>query len=91
MSDSKNQYNPVPGDYDIEKLTDIHSSEFKPSPYARNIQNTSSVPRTKNSYNSSDSSIEKEKISDSTKRIPTLNKYTDMNSDSRNFDYKGNI
>lgn len=91
MSHSKNPYNPVPGDYDIEKLTDIHSSETESSSYTRNIPHTSNVARTKNNYSSSDMSIEKEKISDSTKRIPTLNKYTDMNSDSNKFNYKGNI
>jgi hypothetical protein len=82
MSKEKTPYNPTPGDYDVEKLTDIHSSESNPSSYARNIRQTS----IKNNFNSN-----KNHISDTTERIPTLSKYSDMNKDDNEFEYKGEI
>jgi hypothetical protein len=69
-------YNPTPGDYDTEKLTDLHSSETNPSSYARNIKQNS---KNKNS------------LSDSTERIPTLSKYSNMNSDNDEIEKKGEI
>jgi len=92
MNKEKTPYNPTPGDYDTDKLTDIHSSESDPSSYARNIrQATSNVPTSKDSYNSSDRSIKSEISSDTTERIPTLIKYSDMNKDDDEFEKKGEI
>jgi len=86
MNKEKTPYNPTPGDYDTDKLTDIHSSESDPSSYARNIkQITSNVSTSKDSYNSSENS------SDITERIPTLAKYYDMNKDDDEFEKKGEI
>lgn len=90
MNKEKTLYNPTPGDYDVDKLTDIHSPESDPSSYARNIQQTS-VQRSKDSYNSSDRSIKSKNSSDTTERIPTLIKYSDMNKDDDEFEYKGEI
>lgn len=91
MTREKEPYYPTPGDYDQDKLTDLHSPETDPSNYARNLKNKPSEPRTKDSINSSDRSIKRENELNLTGRIPTLAKYTDMNSDSKDFDYKGEI
>lgn len=92
MKQEKMPYSPTPGDYDTEKLTDLHSPNTKPSHYARNIQHAvSSSTNSKDSYNSSNRSIERERTSDPTKRIPTLIKYSDMNNDSDEIEYKGEI
>lgn len=91
MNKEKMPYNPTPGDYDTNKLTDIHSQESKPSWYARNIGGGSNEPRSKDSYNSSDRSIKKEKLKNPTERIPTLAKYSDMNRADGEFEYKGEI
>ncbi|AGF58478.1 MULTISPECIES: hypothetical protein [Clostridium] len=76
MTKERTPYNPTPGDYDTEKLTDLHSSETNPSSYARNIK--------QNSEN-------KSSLSDSTERIPTLSKYSNMNSDNDEIEKKGEI
>jgi hypothetical protein len=76
VTKERTPYNPTPGDYDTEKLTDLHSSETNPSSYARNIK--------QNSEN-------KSSLSDSTERIPTLSKYSNMNSDSDEIEKKGEI
>lgn len=76
MTKERTPYNPTPGDYDTEKLTDLHSSETNPSSYARNIK--------QNSKN-------KSSLSDSTERIPTLSKYSNMNSDNDEIEKKGEI
>lgn len=89
MNKEKKSYNPTPGDYDTDKLTDIHSSESDPSSYARNIG--ISVPYSKGSHNSSGRSIKNESLSDTTERIPTLIKYSDMNKDNSQFEKKGEI
>ncbi len=91
MSKERTPYNSIPGDYDTDKLTDIHSSVTDPSSYARNLNITPSVPRTKDSYNSSDRSIKNENKLNLTERIPTLAKYSDMNKDDDEFEYKGEI
>ncbi len=92
MKQEKAPYSPTPGDYDTEKLTDLHSPNTKPSHYARNIQHAlDSSTNSNDRYNSSTRSIEREKASDPTKRIPTLIKYSDMNKDSDEFEYKGEI
>jgi len=92
MSKEKTPYTPTPGDYDTNKLTDIHSSESDPSSYARNIGGGASNPRSKNSYNSSDRSIKKEHKSDTTERIPTIIKYSDVTDhDSDEHEYQGEI
>lgn len=91
MTKEKRNYSSMPGNYDTDKLTDLHSSETDPSNYARNLKNKPSEPRTKDSINSSDRSIKRENELNLTERIPTLAKYTDMNSDSKEFDYKGEI
>lgn len=92
MNKEKMPYNSTPGDYDTDKLTDIHSSESDPSSYARDInQTTSNVPTSKDSYNSSDISIKSENSSDTTERIPTLIKYSDMNKEDDEFEKKGEI
>jgi hypothetical protein len=87
MNKEKTPYNPTPGDYDTNKLTDIHLSESDPSSYARNISQSNS----KDSYNSSDRSIKSENSLDTTERIPTLIKYSDMNKDDDEFEKKGEI
>jgi hypothetical protein len=90
LSKEKTPYSPTPGDYDTNKLTDIHSSESKPSSYARNIGGGASEPRSKSSYNSSDRSIQKEQKHDTTERIPTIAKYSDVvNHDSSEHEYQG--
>lgn len=76
MTKERTPYNPTPGDYDTERLTDLHSSETNPSSYARNIK--------QNSKN-------KSSLSDSTERIPTLSKYSNMNSDNDEIEKKGEI
>nr|WP_207715295.1 hypothetical protein [Clostridium saccharoperbutylacetonicum] len=76
VTKERTPYNPTPGDYDTEKLTDLHSSETNPSSYARNIK--------QNSEN-------KSSLSDSTERIPTLSKYSNMNSDNDEIEKKGEI
>lgn len=92
INKEKTSYNSTPGDYDTDKLTDIHSSESDPSSYARNIsQATSNVPTSKNSYNSNDITIKSENSSDTTERIPTLIKYSDMNKEDDEFEKKGEI
>lgn len=89
MNKEKINYSSTPGDYDQDKLTDLHSSETDPSNYARNLKNKPSEPRTKDSINSSDRSIKRENKLNLTERIPTIAKYSDMNSDSDEFDYRG--
>ncbi|RII36671.1 hypothetical protein D2A34_04605 [Clostridium chromiireducens] len=90
MSKDKAPYAPTPGDYDTNKLTDIHSSESEPSSYARNIGGGANGPRSKSSYNSSDRSIKKEQKSDITERIPTIIKYSNVvNHDSDEHEYQG--
>lgn len=91
MNKEKINYSSMPGDYDQDKLTDLHSSETDPSNYARNLKNKPSEPRTKDSINSSDRSIKRENELNLTERIPTIAKYADMNSDSDEFDYHGEI
>ena len=92
MNKEKTPYNSTPGDYDTDKLTDIHSSESDPYSYARNIrQTTSNVPTSKDNHNSSDRSIKSINSSDTTERIPTLIKYSDMNKDDDEFEKKGEI
>lgn len=92
MNKEREPYSPTPGDYDTEKLTDLHSPNTEPSHYLRNIQHTDNVARSKNSYNSSDKSIEKENRKDTTERIPTLSKYSiEMNKDDGDVEYKGEI
>ena len=92
MNKEKMPYNSTPGDYDTDKLTDIHSSESDPSSYARDInQTTSNVPTSKDSYNSSDISIKSKNSLDTTERIPTLIKYSDMNKEDDEFEKKGEI
>ncbi|MFT8352015.1 hypothetical protein [Clostridium saccharoperbutylacetonicum] len=76
MTKERTPYNPTPGDYDTERLTDLHSSETTPSSYARNIKQN---PKNKSS------------LSDSTERIPTLSKYSNMNSDNDEIEKKGEI
>ena len=87
MNKEKTPYNPTPGDYDTDKLTDLHSSETDPSYYARNIRQDNS----KDSYNSSNRSIRSENSSDTTERIPTLIKYSNVNKDDDEFEKKGEI
>ena len=87
MNKERAPYSPTPGDYDVNKLTDIHSSETDPSSYARNIKQDTN----KYNYNSSDKNIKSENSSDNTERIPTLIKYTDMNKDDDEFEKKGEI
>ncbi|EKQ57461.1 MULTISPECIES: hypothetical protein [unclassified Clostridium] len=91
MSKERTPYTPTPGDYDTNKLTDIHSSESEPSSYARNLSQTPSELRTKNSYNSSDRSIKRENELNLTERIPTIIKYShpDINKDDDKYDYQG--
>jgi len=91
MTREKINYSSMPGDYDTDKLTDLHSSETDPSNYARNLKNKPSGVRTKDSVNSSDRSIKRENELNLTERIPTIAKYADMNSDSDEFDYHGEI
>lgn len=92
MSKEKEPYNLTPGDYDVEKLTDIHSSESEPSSYARNIHEKTNSKSQENIYNSSESIKSKSKSNiDFTERIPTLSKYSDMNKDDGEFEYKGEI
>lgn len=55
MNNEKASYNPTPGDYDVEKLTDIHSSESEPSSYARNINQKTNSKGPENIYNSIES------------------------------------
>ncbi len=85
MNKEKTPYNPTPGDYDTDKLTDLHSLETDPSNYARNIIQDSS----KDSYSSGGS--HSENISDTTERIPTLIKYSNVNKDDDEFEKKGEI
>lgn len=82
MSKEKTPYNPTPGDYDVEILTDIHSPESDPSSYARNIRQSS----LKNNFSSSNPNT-----SDITERIPTLSKYSNMNKNDNEFEHKGEI
>ena len=92
MNEEKTPYNPTPGDYDTDKLTDLHSPETNPSNYARNINLfNSSVSRSKDSYNSDNRNIKNHYCSDTTERIPTLAKYSDMNKDNDEFEKKGEI
>ncbi|MDR3596838.1 hypothetical protein [Clostridium sp.] len=91
MNKERTPYSPTPGDYDTEKLTNLHSPDTQPSHYARNIQHTTDVLRTKDSYNSSDRSIKNENRRDTTERIPTLIKYSDMKDDDDDADFKGKI
>ncbi|OOM76437.1 hypothetical protein CLPUN_26690 [Clostridium puniceum] len=90
MSKEKAPYNPTPGDYDVEKLTDIHSSESEPSSYTRNIHKITNFKGPENIYNSSESIKSRNNV-DITERIPTLSKYSDMNKDDDEFEYKGEI
>lgn len=82
MSKEKTPYNPTPGDYDVEILTDIHSPETNPSSYLRNINNTSLED---------DLRSNKKNVSDTTEKIPTLSKYSNMNKDNDEFEYEGKI
>lgn len=91
MTKERTPYNSMPGDYDTDKLTDLHSPETEPSNYARNINHITNRPKSKTSYNSSDRSIKSENSSDSTERIPTLIKYFDINKDAGEIDKKGEI
>ena len=92
MNEEKTPYNPTPGDYDTDKLTDLHSPETDPYHYARNIQKfNSSVSSSKDNYNSDKENIKNEYYSDTTERIPTLAKYSDMNKDDDEFEKKGEI
>lgn len=92
MNKEETPYNPTPGDYDTNKLTDIHSPESNPSFYARNIrQATRSVPNSKDSYTSSYRMIKSEHNSENTERIPTLIKSYDMNRNDDEFEKKGEI
>lgn len=90
MSKEKMPYNVTPGDYDTNKLTDIHSQESKPSSYGRNIGLTDETT-SKDGYNSSASSIKKEKQKTATKRSPTLSGYFKTKVDDGEFEYKGEI
>lgn len=91
MNTEREPYSPTPGDYDTEKLTNLHSPNTEPSHYLRNLKHTT-TEKSKNSYNSSDRSIEKENRKDTTERIPTLSKYsTEMNKDDGDVEYKGEI
>ena len=90
ISKEKAPYNPTPGDYDVEKLTDIHSSESEPSSYARNIHEKTNSNSAEN-INNSNASINIKNNVDTTKRIPTLSKYSDMNKNDDEFEYKGEI
>lgn len=91
MTKEKTTYDSMPGDYDTDKLTDIHSSESDPSSYARNILHSTNVPHSKDSHNSSDRNNKIPNVSDSTGRIPTLIKYSNVNTDDDKFEYKGEI
>lgn len=91
MIKGRTPYSPTPGDYDTEKLTDLHSQETQPSHYMRNIQNATEIQHAKDSYNSSNRSIKKENRRDPTERIPTLIKYSDINNHDDEFDFKGEI
>lgn len=82
MSKEKTPYNPTPGDYDVEILTDIHSPETNPSSYLRNIKHTSLED---------DLRSNRKNVSDTTEKIPTLSKYSNMNKDDDEFEYKGEI
>lgn len=90
ISKEKTPYNPTPGDYDVEKLTDIHSPESEPSSYARNIHEKTNFNSPQNINNSSESINIKNNV-DTTERIPTLSKYSNMNKDDGEFEYKGEI
>jgi len=58
INKEKTPYSPTPGDYDTDKLTDLHSSETDPSHYARNIkQFNRSVSSSKDIYNSDDRNV----------------------------------
>jgi hypothetical protein len=84
MGSERTPYNPTPGDYDTDKLTDLHSKVTDPSWYARNIKDT-------DSYKSIQQGIKSETEKDTTERIPTLVKYSDMNRDDDEIEYKGEI
>jgi hypothetical protein len=90
MTKEKAPYNPTPGDYDVEKLTDLHSSESTPSSYARNILKKTNSNGPEN-INNSIESIKHENNADNTESIPTLSKCFDMNKDDGEFEYKGEI
>lgn len=91
MTKERTPYNPTPGDYDTDKLTDLHSPETEPSNYARNIRPITNSQKSKSSYNSSDRSIKSENNYDPTERIPTLIKYSYLNKDAGEIDKKGEI
>lgn len=91
MNKEKTPYNPTPGDYDTELLTDIHSPTTKPSSYARNIQHSTSSLKSNGIPDSADRNINLKNNTDSTERIPTLIKYSDINEDSNEIDKKGEI
>lgn len=82
MNKEKAPYNPTPGDYNVEILTDIHSPETSPSSYLRNINHSS----LKDDLHSNSKNV-----SDTTEKIPTLSKYSNMNKDDDEFEYKGEI
>ena len=82
MSKEKTPYSPTPGDYDVEILTDIHSPETNPSSYLKNINHTSLK---------GDLHSNSKNVSDKTEKIPTLSKYSNMNKDDDEFEYKGEI
>lgn len=90
ISKEKAPYNPTPGDYDIEKLTDLHSSESTPSSYARNILTKTNSKGPEN-INNSIESIKRENNADNTESISTLSKCFNMNKDDGEFEYKGEI
>ena len=92
INKEKTPYSPTPGDYDTDKLTDLHSSETDPSHYARNIkQFNRSVSSSKDIYNSDNRNVKNDYCSDTTERIPTLAKYSDMNKNDDEFEKKGEI
>lgn len=82
MNKEKAHYNPTLGDYNVEILTDIHSPETNPSSYLRNINHSS----LKDDLHSNSKNV-----SDTTEKIPTLSKYSNMNKDDDEFEYKGEI
>ena len=90
MTKEKTPYNSTPGDYDVEKLTDLHSPESTPSSYARNILKKTNSKGPEN-INNSIESIKHENNADNTESIPTLSKCFDMNKDDNEFEYKGEI
>lgn len=103
MNNEKMPYNPTPGDYDVEKLSgtrpeasqiEKRRDDIAPTdnlnPLSTGENSKSSKGSMKNS-NSSNKSRNNKNVSDTTERIPTLAKYSDMNRDDGEFEYKGEI